>query len=113
MDKVVEQLFTRLGERDEAEGRRSLIVLVGDHGMTELGNHGGSSDGEVSAVSSEHAPLQLSIPCQVLMISPRVHCRHSFSPRQPYRHALSARRRHTTAPIAFTRSCSRLTSCLH
>lgn len=49
MDAVYERLFTRLGERDKVEGRKSLIVLVGDHGMSELGNHGGSSEGEVSA----------------------------------------------------------------
>jgi len=36
MDGAIEQLFTRLGERDEKEGRKSLIVLVGDHGMTDV-----------------------------------------------------------------------------
>jgi ethanolaminephosphotransferase len=36
MDGVMERLFTRLGERDATEGRKSLIVMVGDHGMTDV-----------------------------------------------------------------------------
>lgn len=56
MDDVYRRLFTRLQERDKIEGRRSLIVLVGDHGMSELGNHGGSSEGEVSAALVFAAP---------------------------------------------------------
>lgn len=75
MDQVVKLLYDRLEVRDAKDGRKSLIVLVGDHGMTEVsplgvredgttggdfsaddvtasqgGNHGGSTEAETSAV---------------------------------------------------------------
>lgn len=49
MDKVLEKLYLTLGNE-------SLIVLMGDHGMNAIGNHGGSSDGET------HAGLALISP---------------------------------------------------
>jgi len=42
MDKIVKQIYQSL--KDD-----TLFVLLGDHGMNELGNHGGSSAGETSA----------------------------------------------------------------
>lgn len=36
MDKVVERIYRHLEYRDEADGQRSLLVLLGDHGMTEV-----------------------------------------------------------------------------
>ncbi len=36
MDGVVERVFTRMSERDAKEGRKTLIVMVGDHGMTDV-----------------------------------------------------------------------------
>ncbi|SGY79513.1 BQ5605_C008g05153 [Microbotryum silenes-dioicae] len=49
MDKVVERIFKTLEERDRADEKHSLLVLVGDHGMNEIGNHGGSSEPETTA----------------------------------------------------------------
>lgn len=46
MDSVVNQVYTSM-ER-EAHLRSSLLVLCGDHGMNDVGNHGGSSVGETS-----------------------------------------------------------------
>ncbi|GAA5923533.1 hypothetical protein JCM3775_000418 [Rhodotorula graminis] len=56
MDKVVERVYRYLERRDEADGQRSLLVLVGDHGMTEGGNHGGSTEAETSAALVLAAP---------------------------------------------------------
>ncbi|GAA5889616.1 hypothetical protein JCM8208_001076 [Rhodotorula glutinis] len=56
MDNVVERIYRHLERRDEADGQRSLLVLVGDHGMTEGGNHGGSTEAETSAA------LVLAVP---------------------------------------------------
>lgn len=76
MDDVLKRVFECLTRRDEEDGTRSLLIMVGDHGMTAVrptfivsvvlcsfphtstfilqnGNHGGSSSGETSAVSTE------------------------------------------------------------
>ncbi|CAR30476.1 mannose-ethanolamine phosphotransferase LAS21 [Lachancea thermotolerans CBS 6340] len=42
MDAVIEQIYNAVGED-------TLICVMGDHGMNDLGNHGGSSAGETSA----------------------------------------------------------------
>jgi ethanolaminephosphotransferase len=47
MDESVRRLYSHVSEI----GGRSLLVVLGDHGMTEQGNHGGSSEAETSAVS--------------------------------------------------------------
>lgn len=36
MDHVVKRIYERLEQRDLEDGERSLLVLVGDHGMTEV-----------------------------------------------------------------------------
>lgn len=44
MDSVLQKLYeTRVATSDS-----TLLVIMGDHGMNELGNHGGSSEGETS-----------------------------------------------------------------
>ncbi|AMD19290.1 HBR389Cp [Eremothecium sinecaudum] len=42
MDSIVKRIY-------ESVDDRTLICVMGDHGMNELGNHGGSSAGETSA----------------------------------------------------------------
>lgn len=42
MDKIVKDIFDSLDDS-------TLLVLAGDHGMNEVGNHGGASNGETSA----------------------------------------------------------------
>ncbi|KAG7738250.1 hypothetical protein KL932_003857 [Ogataea haglerorum] len=58
MDSVIRRIFKSTVEKDE----NTLFVVMGDHGMNEVGNHGGSSIGEVSAglllVSSKFKKLQ-------------------------------------------------------
>jgi ethanolaminephosphotransferase len=47
MDDIVSRLYSYLSKVDG----RSLLVVLGDHGMTEQGNHGGSTEQETSSVS--------------------------------------------------------------
>lgn len=59
MDDVLRSIFrSRVAESED-----TLLVLMGDHGMNELGNHGGSSDGETSPglvfISPKFASLEL------------------------------------------------------
>ncbi|GAA5929886.1 hypothetical protein JCM10213_002814 [Rhodosporidiobolus nylandii] len=65
MDDVVKRIFAHLERRDMEDGKRSLLVVVGDHGMTEGGNHGGSTEPETSvalllasASASSFAPAE-------------------------------------------------------
>lgn len=44
MDSILKDLY----ESRVASSNSTLLVIMGDHGMNELGNHGGSSDGETS-----------------------------------------------------------------
>ncbi|KAK3865392.1 hypothetical protein Pcinc_028996 [Petrolisthes cinctipes] len=44
MDAVVRKIHTAL----EAEGKKYLVVVCGDHGMSDAGGHGGSSHSEVT-----------------------------------------------------------------
>lgn len=71
MDDVIKRLFEYLRRKDADDGRSSLLVLVGDHGMSEVrsslnpsfgtpltreifqtGNHGGSTEGKTAAVGT-------------------------------------------------------------
>ena len=47
MDSVVEAIYGAFEAQDHL--RSTLLVLCGDHGMNDAGNHGGSSTGETSA----------------------------------------------------------------
>jgi ethanolaminephosphotransferase len=46
MDDIVRDMYLAMETHDHLAS--SLLVLSGDHGMNEAGNHGGSSVGEVS-----------------------------------------------------------------
>jgi ethanolaminephosphotransferase len=46
MDEIVRDIYHAMETHSHLES--SLLVLSGDHGMNEAGNHGGSSAGEVS-----------------------------------------------------------------
>ncbi|SCZ98703.1 BZ3500_MvSof-1268-A1-R1_Chr7-1g09245 [Microbotryum saponariae] len=58
MDQVVDRIFRALEERDRADKKHSLLVLVGDHGMNEIGNHGGSSEPETTAALMIASPTR-------------------------------------------------------
>ncbi|PVU98026.1 hypothetical protein BB561_000130 [Smittium simulii] len=52
MDQVVKRIYKSLEERDlkykNSALKSSLFVILGDHGMNDIGNHGGNSIGEIS-----------------------------------------------------------------
>lgn len=58
MDGILKKLY------DSIDDEQTLIVLMGDHGMNEVGNHGGSSEGETSPglvlVSPKFKKLQVN-----------------------------------------------------
>lgn len=46
MDGIVEQIYTAIESQPHLQS--TLFVLLGDHGMNDAGNHGGSAPGETS-----------------------------------------------------------------
>ena len=48
MDDIVRRVYAAM--QSEAHHASTLLVLCGDHGMNEAGNHGASSPGETSPV---------------------------------------------------------------
>ncbi|KAK9460790.1 alkaline-phosphatase-like protein [Lipomyces oligophaga] len=56
MDRVVEKLYAYTELQMQKYGKSILFILCGDHGMNEVGNHGGSSSGEISAALLFAAP---------------------------------------------------------
>jgi ethanolamine phosphate transferase 2 subunit G len=54
MDTIVEDIYHAMEK--SAHLKSSLLILCGDHGMNEAGNHGGSSSGEVNAALTFISP---------------------------------------------------------
>ncbi|KAJ9635272.1 uncharacterized protein PV06_09319 [Exophiala oligosperma] len=54
MDKIVRQIYTAMEDTEHMNS--CLLVLLGDHGMNEGGNHGASSPGEVSTALTFISP---------------------------------------------------------
>lgn len=48
MDSIVERIYSYIIS-DKKQREDTLFIVMGDHGMNEIGNHGGSSEGETSA----------------------------------------------------------------
>lgn len=66
MDEVVKTIHTKTLQNLENNQEKTLLVVVSDHGMTENGNHGGSSYEETDSI--------------VLFIGPKTHASdHSSS----------------------------------
>ena len=49
MDSVIRQLSEGVSLLDAVSGQSTLIVVTGDHGMSNLGSHGGSSKEEIQS----------------------------------------------------------------
>ncbi|XP_028661728.2 GPI ethanolamine phosphate transferase 2 isoform X1 [Erpetoichthys calabaricus] len=56
MDDILKKIYTSLLSKEVEGALSSLLVLCGDHGMSETGSHGGSSDPELNT------PLVLASP---------------------------------------------------
>jgi ethanolamine phosphate transferase 2 subunit G len=59
MDGVVQQIYKAIEHKPHL--KNTLFVLLGDHGMTELGNHGGDSPSEVASALTLISPRFKSI----------------------------------------------------
>ena len=46
---MIRRLVEGVSQLDAASGRSTLIVVTGDHGMSNLGSHGGSSKEEIQS----------------------------------------------------------------
>eukprot|EP00127_Corallochytrium_limacisporum_P004281 Clim_evm226s157 gene=Clim_evmTU226s157 len=47
MAQIIDDIFAEMKRRHE-RGSRGLLTVLGDHGMTEAGSHGGASEDEIS-----------------------------------------------------------------
>ncbi|KAL8701384.1 MAG: hypothetical protein Q9224_000528 [Gallowayella concinna] len=65
MDNVVSKIYHGLESKSHLQS--TLLVLCGDHGMTDAGNHGGSAEGETS-------PALVFISPKLRLISQGVQC---------------------------------------
>lgn len=63
MDGIIERIFNFIEK--SSKHKDTLFVVMGDHGMNDIGNHGGSSSGETSAamllVSPKFKKLNLNL----------------------------------------------------
>lgn len=60
MDGIVEMIYTAISTHPHLSN--TLLVLAGDHGMTNSGNHGGSSPGETSPALVFLSPKLKDLP---------------------------------------------------
>ena len=67
MDDIVKQLYEGLENTEHFES--TLLVVCGDHGMNDAGNHGGSAPGETSPalifISPKLKPINSGYTCPV------------------------------------------------
>ena len=65
MDSIVKQLYEAMESKTHLKS--TLLVLCGDHGMNDAGNHGGSAAGETSPalvfISSKLKTISAGLPC--------------------------------------------------
>ncbi|OGM39853.1 hypothetical protein ABOM_011448 [Aspergillus bombycis] len=59
MDDIVQKIYTSLEQEDHLSS--TLLIVGGDHGMDQLGGHGGGSDPEISAAMMFISPHMKSI----------------------------------------------------
>lgn len=76
MDQAIESIYQIVAKQDsdrmikDGNAKGTLIVVCGDHGMNEQGNHGGSSIGETSA--------------GLVLLSPKFVTRPTLKSRKPF-----------------------------
>lgn len=51
MDEKIAEIYEWTRIQDEKDGKKTLILMMGDHGMTHDGNHGGGSKEEIQAAA--------------------------------------------------------------
>ena len=60
MDAIIRQMYKALETENHLQS--TLLVLCGDHGMNDAGNHGGSAEGETSPALIFMSPKLKTIP---------------------------------------------------
>ncbi|KAH0434578.1 hypothetical protein IEQ34_026797 [Dendrobium chrysotoxum] len=68
MDDTIRLIHTHNALNGDDDGRRTLLVVVSDHGMTERGNHGGSSYEETDSLA-----LFADLWSESLVYAPNMH----------------------------------------
>ncbi|CAM1309020.1 PIGG (predicted) [Pycnogonum litorale] len=48
MDQVIERIYSKLRTKDADDGKKTVVIICGDHGMSDSGSHGGTSLSEVT-----------------------------------------------------------------
>ncbi|KAL8710486.1 MAG: hypothetical protein Q9220_004918 [cf. Caloplaca sp. 1 TL-2023] len=65
MDKIVREIYEALDSKEHLHS--TLLILCGDHGMNDAGNHGGSTEGETSPalvfISPKLQPVSQHLDC--------------------------------------------------
>jgi ethanolaminephosphotransferase len=65
MDGIVKKIYSAMETEDHLKS--TLLVLCGDHGMNDAGNHGGSAPGETSPalifISPKLQTISAGVPC--------------------------------------------------
>ena len=56
MDEKIKEIYEWIERKDVEDGKKSLILMMGDHGMTNDGNHGGGSKEETKAAAVFMSP---------------------------------------------------------
>ena len=56
MDEKIKEIYEWIERKDLKDGKKSLILMMGDHGMTNDGNHGGGSKEETQAAAVFMSP---------------------------------------------------------
>jgi ethanolamine phosphate transferase 2 subunit G len=63
MDAIVKEIYEAMETQDHLKS--TLLVLCGDHGMNDAGNHGASSAGETSPALVFISPRMKALPDRV------------------------------------------------
>ena len=56
MDGKVQEIYDWITQKDSEDGKKTLLLMMGDHGMTRDGNHGGGSKDETQAAAVFMSP---------------------------------------------------------
>lgn len=56
MDEKIKEIYEWIEQEDLKDGKKSIILMMGDHGMTNDGNHGGGSKEETQAAAVFMSP---------------------------------------------------------
>ena len=62
LDQFVRKIIEKMEKIKEEKGEEVLLIIMSDHGMTDDGNHGGSTSEEISSVLFFHSTKHLISP---------------------------------------------------